>query len=219
MRVVRFIVYMLIILSASSVQAVEIPAISLNEGFNEIALSISNKYFADLKNVTVEIAPNVLPGWLTVQKDVTSIDIQKGEKAEKKLSINFYVKDAPQKAIAELPFMLKDDSGNTWNFTVLLNVNSGMPLSNALYDNFPNPFNPVTTIRYSLKENLHTRLIIYNSLGQQIRTLVDSPQTAGIHTLKWDGKNDYGQKVSSGLYFYTLKSGSFIHTKRMMLLE
>ena len=209
----------MIILSASSAWAAEIPTISLDEGFNEIALTISNKYFIDLKNVTVEIAPNVLPGWLNVQEDVKAIDIQKGKKADKKLKMNFYIKDAPQKAVTELPFMLKDDSGNKWNFTVLLNVNSGKPICNALYDNFPNPFNPVTTIRYSLKENIHTSLVIYNSLGQQIRTLVDYPQTAGIHALQWDGKNDYGQKVSSGLYFYMFKSGSFVQTKRMMLLE
>ena len=94
-----------------------------------------------------------------------------------------------------------------------------MPVSNALYENFPNPFNPVTTIHYSLQENEYAKLVIYNSLGQVVRILVDEPKTAGIHTVQWNGVNESGQKVSSGVYFYRLTAGQFVKTKRMMLVE
>ena len=78
---------------------------------------------------------------------------------------------------------------------------------------------PTTTIRYVLKESHLAHLVVYNSLGQKIRTLVHEPQTAGIHTIQWNGKNENGEKVASGIYFYQLKAGSFVKTRRMMLIE
>jgi len=88
-----------------------------------------------------------------------------------------------------------------------------------LFQNLPNPFNPVTTISYSLKENIHTKLIIYNSLGQQVRTLVDSQKNAGVYSIKWDGKDDFGSPVSSGVYVYTLHAGGFAKTMKMLLVQ
>ncbi|MFC1574140.1 FlgD immunoglobulin-like domain containing protein, partial [Candidatus Latescibacterota bacterium] len=75
------------------------------------------------------------------------------------------------------------------------------------------------TIRYSLRENRHTTLTVFNSLGQEIRTLVDSPQTAGVHTASWDGRNELGQNVSSGVYLYRLRSGGYVKTMKMVLFE
>ena len=114
---------------------------------------------------------------------------------------------------------MSDNSGNSWNFKAIVHTSSDLPISNALHENYPNPFNPITTISYKLKENKHTKLVVYNTLGQQIYTLVDAPQAAGMHTVQWDGKNKNGQKVSSGMYFYRLTAGSFVQTKRMMLVE
>lgn len=89
-----------------------------------------------------------------------------------------------------------------------------------LYDNYPNPFNPSTTITYAIMGNYQSdvKLNIYNELGRQIRTLVNQMQTAGLYSVTWDGQNNSTQKVSSGLYFYTLQVGNFVQTKKMLLI-
>ncbi|MDW7682016.1 MAG: FlgD immunoglobulin-like domain containing protein, partial [bacterium] len=83
----------------------------------------------------------------------------------------------------------------------------------------PNPFNPDTEIRYQLAEATHVKLEIYNLLGQKIRTLIDDPKPAGSHTVRWDGRDDFGAAVSSGVYLYTLTSGRFCETRKMVLMR
>jgi hypothetical protein len=90
----------------------------------------------------------------------------------------------------------------------------------SLSQNYPNPFNPTTTISYTLKERSRVSLRIYNVAGQLIRTLVNGTKTPGeVHTATWDGRNDTGQSVSSGVYFYKLVAGSYVQTKKMVLLK
>ncbi|MCH7549036.1 MAG: T9SS type A sorting domain-containing protein, partial [Candidatus Krumholzibacteriota bacterium] len=88
-----------------------------------------------------------------------------------------------------------------------------------LRQNYPNPFNPVTTIEYSLGERSHVTLRIYNVAGQLVRTLIDDVRVAALHTATWDGQNDAGQGVASGVYFYRLQSAGFVQTKKMVLLK
>jgi len=91
---------------------------------------------------------------------------------------------------------------------------------NWLDQNYPNPFNPTTTIRFSLKRPGKVQIRIYNVRGQLVRTLVDGTRTAGeIHTVRWDGKNNARQTVSSGVYFYRITTGDFVKTKKMVLLR
>ncbi|OGG50092.1 MAG: hypothetical protein A3F84_02590 [Candidatus Handelsmanbacteria bacterium RIFCSPLOWO2_12_FULL_64_10] len=85
--------------------------------------------------------------------------------------------------------------------------------------NYPNPFNPSTTISYTLPEASTVRLTIYNILGQQVRTLINNRQAAGIHAVQWDGHDDAGRSVASGLYFYRLTAGEFTQTQKMLLLK
>ena len=86
-------------------------------------------------------------------------------------------------------------------------------------DNFPNPFNPATQIQYTLPQAETVRLIIYNALGQQVRTLVSQRQPAGSYTVTWDTTDETGQKLGSGLYFYQLKAGELRAVKKMMYLK
>ncbi|UCE17791.1 MAG: DUF362 domain-containing protein [Gemmatimonadota bacterium] len=91
-----------------------------------------------------------------------------------------------------------------------------------LSQNFPNPFNPVTTIQYSVVSELslpHVSLKIYNSLGQEIRTLVDELQNPGQYTVTWDVEDALGVSAPSGIYFYRLTVGDFTATRRMLLLK
>jgi len=89
-----------------------------------------------------------------------------------------------------------------------------------LFSNYPNPFNPTTTIKYQLPQAGRVTLRIYNMLGQIVRTLVDTEVEAGVHAASWDAKNDHGEFVSSGVYIYQLKAGTqAVRTKKMLLTK
>ncbi len=98
-------------------------------------------------------------------------------------------------------------------------VDNNVPEKYSLGQNYPNPFNPETTIKYNIAEQGIVTITIYNTLGQKVKTLMNRTQTQGVYSAKWNGTNAYGQKVNSGIYFYTLKSGSFTETKKMLLLK
>ncbi len=93
------------------------------------------------------------------------------------------------------------------------------PVDFSLEQNFPNPFNPSTVIRYSLPKEGFVTLKIYDVLGNEIKTLVDGFQYPATHSIAWDGDNNFGSKVSSGVYFYSLKYDNKIITKKMMLIK
>jgi hypothetical protein len=96
----------------------------------------------------------------------------------------------------------------------------GLRYANVLEPNYPNPFNPVTTIRYSIRERAHVSLKVYNAAGQLVATLVDEVQSPGeIKPVTWDGMNNSGHSVSSGVYFYKLATKSFSETRKMVLLK
>jgi hypothetical protein len=89
----------------------------------------------------------------------------------------------------------------------------------VLEQNYPNPFNPTTTINFKLPKREKVRLVIYDVLGKSIRTLVSSPMTAGSHSMEWDGKDQLGQTVSTGVYIYRLEGESVTLTKKMLLVK
>jgi hypothetical protein len=84
----------------------------------------------------------------------------------------------------------------------------------CLFQNFPNPFNPITAIRYKLSANSYIHLKIYDILGRNVETLVQGIQNTGIYTIKWDASG-----FPSGIYFCRLQAGSHVETKRMLLLK
>lgn len=96
---------------------------------------------------------------------------------------------------------------------------AALPSAFALHQNYPNPFNPNTSIRYELPADRKVELTIYNLLGQKVRTLVRGPQPAGEHTVEWNGKNDIGNSVASGVYIYRIETGEFVQARKMVLLR
>ena len=94
-----------------------------------------------------------------------------------------------------------------------------VPDEYALFQNAPNPFNPETTIRFSLGTAGRAEMIVFNVVGQRVRTLIDGDLDAGTHNVRWDGTDDNGRSVASGLYFYRLTSDNFTETKKMALLK
>ena len=89
----------------------------------------------------------------------------------------------------------------------------------ALHQNYPNPFNPITTLQYDLPEQSHVEIMIYDIMGREVRTLVNTQQTAGFKSTIWDATNDLGQPVSAGMYLYRISAGDFHSVKKMILLK
>ncbi len=94
-----------------------------------------------------------------------------------------------------------------------------IPQTYGLSQNFPNPFNPGTLIKYQIPEQVHVRLTVYNLLGQKVRTLVDAELEPGYKSIYWDGTDDFGRPVSAGLYIYELVAGSYFATKKMVMMK
>ena len=94
-----------------------------------------------------------------------------------------------------------------------------IPKMFALYQNYPNPFNPVTSLQYDLPEDGLVNITIYDMMGRKVKTLVNSSQTAGYKSIRWNTTNDRNEPVSAGLYLYTIQAGEFRQTKKMVLLK
>ncbi len=114
------------------------------------------------------------------------------------------------------------------NVSVLLNgtsdvedeeIVSHLPGTFSLRQNYPNPFNPATVIKYYLKKRCHVELTVYDLLGRKVKTVVDEEKSVGSHSAIWDGTDDSGSKVASGIYFYRLKAGDAVGSKKMILLK
>ena len=112
------------------------------------------------------------------------------------------------------------DSAELQSYPIMLNpvATSVRPLNVALefelYDNYPNPFNPSTTIKFELPKSSHVSLTVYDILGREVSVLVNAKREAGAYEVKFDGSN-----LASGVYFYRIEAGSFVQTKRLLLLR
>ena len=94
-----------------------------------------------------------------------------------------------------------------------------VPKTFALEQNYPNPFNPQTRIRFRIPETAQVEIVIYNLLGQKVKTLSDGVRSAGVYDIIWDGTNDNGVKLASGMYLYRMKTGSFVQTRKLIFMK
>jgi hypothetical protein len=117
------------------------------------------------------------------------------------------------------------DLDRSFEYSNIVEVNVGSPANFALSQNYPNPFNPTTTISYSIpnviarsetttQSVVNVALTVYNTLGQKIATLVNKKQISGNYSVQFDAN-----KLPSGIYFYTLRAGNFLSTRKMILLK
>ena len=94
-----------------------------------------------------------------------------------------------------------------------------LPTAFSLYNNYPNPFNPMTTIRYNLPDDALVNITIYDMMGRVVKTLINDQQNAGYRSLQWNATNDAGSPVSAGIYLYMIQAEKFRQTKKMILLK
>jgi hypothetical protein len=100
-----------------------------------------------------------------------------------------------------------------------------LPEEFTLRQNYPNPFNPQTIIEYDIPynttglEQVPTNLVVYDLLGREVTRLVDKSLSPGKYSIVWNGRNRFGNRVASGIYFYSLRTGTFSNTRKMILLR
>ena len=142
--------------------------------------------------------------------------------------MQFDLRFAPTQAGSfEGSLIINTDDANNPNIVITL-TGSASPVSiddpiqpavTALKGNYPNPFNPRTTISYSVKEQGPVSIGIYNLKGQLVKTLVSETKAAGNHSVVWEGDDDGGRQVSSGIYLYKMYSGKYTSTKKMIMMK
>ncbi len=98
-------------------------------------------------------------------------------------------------------------------------IEVSIPTRHMLEQNYPNPFNPITTIKYQLAEAGNISLNIYDTMGRLIKTLVNEKKEVGYHSVVWDGKDENGAAVSSGIYLYRIQTGDYTETKQCIMLK
>ena len=139
------------------------------------------------------------------------------------LNLTHNLRENPQFAVAaseEHPKSLKLLVGKSEFIGETVASVENIPTEFELSQNFPNPFNPTTTIRYGLPRDEWVTLKIYNLLGKEVATLLNNERkTAGSHVAIWNGRNSQGQIVASGIYVYQLRAGEFSFTRKMAMVR
>ena len=123
-----------------------------------------------------------------------------------------------------IPIMIQQFMVNEKDLTELAGSGvimiQGTPLNFAILQNYPNPFNPTTSIKYQIpNDNSRVNICVYNIKGQLVRTLVDKEQDTGFYHVIWDGTGNNGNKVSSGIYFYRMESGTYSKMNKLILMR
>lgn len=111
--------------------------------------------------------------------------------------------------------------GDASSFPAVTDVDEivNLPIEFKLNTNYPNPFNPSTNISFSIAQKSNVVLEIYNAIGEKVKTLIDQNYSVGNYSAVWNARDDFGNKVNSGIYIYRLVSDNFVDTKRMVLLK
>ena len=143
--------------------------------------------------------------------------------------------EAGDHMMADMPFVLQNPEGVSLENLILVDMNNhklqniqveinygtppSLPLDYVLFQNYPNPFNPTTTVQFQVPQTSDVTIQIYDMLGQLVRTLYSNHVLRGTYSVSWDGMNSSGVRMSSGTYIYRMTAGSFIQSKKMVLLK
>ena len=178
--------------------------LSNNELTNSIPSEIGN-----LTNLTyLRLYNNQLTGW--IPESICDLDLN--------WSSSSYFNIANNKLCPPYPECIEDYVGEQNCYQVSI-TEPALPITYNLYNPYPNPFNPVTTLRYDLPTDTDVNITIYDMMGRIIRTLVSNQQSAGYKSIQWNATNNAGAPVSAGLYLSMIQAGDFRQTRKMVLLK
>ncbi len=185
--------------------------------------------FENGRQVTVLAFPGVRDTWISTTNNVSGIVPANGGSVE--VEVTFDATDLLAGDVLTANLLILNSAnyianrGDDYVIPVTLTVSGtdaqedAVIFATELFDNYPNPFNPTTTINYNLAEENDVILEIYNIKGQKVNSLVNDLQSAGKHSVIWSGTDENNKLVSSGLYFYKLRAGSKIQTKKMIMIK
>ena len=196
------------------------PSFQFKPGSNTLILQIVNSSRFELFSLKVGIDKPGDINWLRLEDEarVSRVPAQnQGQPLE--VGLNFVVEEDFNEKPVDLTLKFQDAGGNSWSFPIQIKVAHNLPTRYALYQNYPNPSNSKTTIRYDIPVSRVVTLKVFNLLGQEVRTLVNEKKSAGRYSVTWDGRNNSGRQVASGTYFYVLESGDFVQVKKMTLTK
>jgi hypothetical protein len=185
---------------------------------NELILHVKNTSAEPQESVLVKIKE--APEWVHFEKDRYRIKVLKSEKTERALFLFNITDEIFSGAEGQVELNVEGAVG-IWGKKILLTVVSpnSVPKVTALHQNFPNPFHHSTIFHYQLSSPAQAKLHIYDLSGRLIRVLVNAEQDTGYYTVEWDGRDNNGQRLISGIYFTRFVVGDFTSTRKLVLLR
>ena len=177
-----------------------------NKNISSLAVSGTN-LFAGAAWEGVFLSTNMGTSWMAVNTGFTTIDVMSLAVSDTTLFVGAGGNGVWRRP---LPEMIT---------TSVEIVSSELPSMFSLEQNYPNPFNSETTFHYHLAKTLHMKISIYNEIGQLVYTLVKGEKESGEHIIKWDGRNNHGDILGTGIYFAKFKTGEFIDVKKVLLIK
>ncbi|MEE9166152.1 MAG: C10 family peptidase [Candidatus Neomarinimicrobiota bacterium] len=155
-------------------------------------------------------------GFMPIYRDDPRTEIDEGPRKDEEVAIYFGDYEVPVKVVwTEFGDIV--DLGD-----LLLAAEDGMknlPTEYGLSQNYPNPFNPVTTIRYQIPNDGNVTVEVYDLLGREVVTLVEGFQRVGYYSAVWNGRDEFGKEVGSGVYIYQMSSGEFVQTRKLVVVK
>jgi len=197
---------------SGGLNAVPVELISFNASLNGVNVTLTWTTASQLNNRGFEIERKSGNG------DYQSISFIKGDGTTTEQKSYSYTDKELQEG--DYTYRLKQiDFDSSVHYSGLVNVSVKLPAEFNLSQNYPNPFNPSTTINFSLPQKQMVKLIVYDILGKEVKTLVNGEKDAGSYNVQWNGTNNNGVNVSTGIYIYRITAGSFIQEKKMILMK
>ncbi len=209
-------------------------SIPYNSKGNVISLSVENSADIAAKNVTVEV--DNPPAWLKFDTTKISLNdvlsqktkdaeftfsIERGAPVGKEQKLNFRITSTDKPALQKDANKARLSSSNPviqeWTKEISITVDA--PKEFHLYDNYPNPFNPTTKIAFEIPKQSEVKIVIYDILGRIVKQVADETKEAGYFEYTWDGRNDRGATVSSGLYFCRVSAENWHAVKKLVMTK
>ena len=223
------------IIISDDIRAKRLPFISKMDGANTISFDDQTLYFGvtvpDNEKLSYSAPPKPPSGVFDARFQGDWIYCEDSGKIEltdqaEPLSISFTIANKTTWVLINIESDEEYDLSGSGELIIaevlnefILQKNSVLPHSYALHQNFPNPFNPVTSLRYDLPEQSFVTLTIYDLIGREITQLVNTTQEAGFRSVQWDATDSFGKPVSAGIYLYKITTGKFVQTKKMVLVK
>ena len=223
------------IIISDDIRAKRLPFISKMDGANTISFNDQTLYFGvtvpDNEKLSYSAPPKPPSGVFDARFQGDWIYCEDSGKIEltgqaEHLSISFNIANKTTWVLINIESDEEYDLSGSGELIIaevlngfILRKNSVMPHNYALHQNFPNPFNPVTNLRYDLPEQSFVTLTIYDLIGREITQLVNTTQEAGFRSVQWDATDSFGKPVSAGIYLYKITTGKFVQTKKMVLVK